>query len=216
MSERVRWLFFSPDDLPEPHGAFVYVDLPDGGSRLHACYARSQVRAVFDAAPATSADVQKTSFGFLERCGLPDANDMPEAVMHGWVADYMLDQFTGDDHVIEERDLDDFCQTESGYNFVTPVPGSGTEAVLAEFDPSGCRLWVMPSRAAARHVLSRVRAHASEELYEACLEDLDGSPLPEEDGERELVCIAGGLGAIAACVFYCNHERQARKNEDLA
>ncbi|MFA5854169.1 MAG: hypothetical protein WC866_03710 [Patescibacteria group bacterium] len=215
-NDRVSWLFFSPDDLPSPPGAFVYIEAADGEHRLHACYARAEVRALVGRAEGTSQDMRTTSHDLLESCLLPETSDLEGSVMRGWTAAYIMEQFVGEDRAIAEEDLDTFCDCVSGYNFVVPEEGSGTEALLSEFDETGNRVWVLPSRAAARHKLASVRGHASDGLNEACLADLETSPLLEEDGEREMVCISGGLGGILVAIIFCHQERLERMSGDDA
>lgn len=212
-NERVRWLFVTPEDAPSPPGAFVGVVTSEGDFQLHLCYERAQVRAIFEAAPGTGADIIAKSLQILNGSSLPDRSDLSESVIRGWAAEFIMEQFTGESSVLNEEDIDDFIEVESGYSFVVPNEGSGTEAILSEHSDEMIRVWVLPSRAAARHKLASVRAYADEAVYQDCLTDIDKSPLPEEDDTREMICIDGGLGALLALAIFCNTQREERENE---
>lgn len=213
-NDRVRWLYLSPDDLTAPPGGLMYVEMPDGGERLHICYSRAQLRAVLSAAPGTLEPIRRQSIDCLEGCSLPEESDLPESVAYGWSAGCLLDKMTdgGPGFEFKNDELDDFCDLEAGYVMLLPVDAGGTEAILAEFDVSGCRVWILPSRAAVRHKLEDVRGFADDEDYLACLQDLETSPLPEEDGERPMTRIAGGLGDVISCVLFCHQVRQQQES----
>lgn len=213
LHERVRWMLVTPEDAPAPHGAFVSVETLGGEMRLHICYERERVREIFAAALGTHADIRAKSFQILNGSSLPDRSDLSESVIRGWPATFIMEQFVGENSVLNEADIDDFCEIQSGYTLVLPVEGDGTEAVLSEYCDEAIRVWVLPSRAAVRSKLAGVRTYAEEEEYQACLVDIDQSSLPEEDGAREMLCIEGALGSLLALAIFCNTQRKEREKE---
>lgn len=204
-STRIDWLYFSDGDLPDPSGALVSMET-ENGRRLHVCASRAQVRAL-----VRVHEMHAEALIFAEEAiagsDLPETSDAPERVMDGWIAAFLFNQMTTD---VEDEDVAAFCGKEEDYILVVPTDGDGTEALLSEFDATGNRLWVLPSKAAVRHKLMAMRRRGNDEEYHARLRALEASPLPEEDGEREMICLDGGLGAVIVGTIFCHYERRAR------
>jgi hypothetical protein len=212
-NERVRWLLVTPEDVPSPPGAFVGVVMSDGDFRLHLCYERAQARKILDAAPGTSAETRARFLQILSGSRLPERSDFSGFVIHGWVAVFIQSQFVDENGMLDKEDVEEFGELKNGYDLFLSGEGSGTLALLMEYEEAEFRFWVLPSRAAARYKLTAVRLREEEEVYQETLREIDESQLPEEDGEREMICIDGGLGWMLALAVYCNMRRIARENE---
>lgn len=210
-NDRMLWLYFSPDGLSDPPGGLMYVKSPDGEARLHVCYSRAQLRAVLLAAEGTSRLDHQRSISVLKSCSLPEESDVPESIVHGWAAScipYRMTDGGTRDFLASEEEIDAIGRVVASYHLILSVQDDATDALLAEFDRTGGRVWILPSRAAARRQLEAVRSFAPDAIYEESLRCLERSRLPEEDGERPMIRIIGGLGDIIVLALFCYRWRR--------